>query len=50
MSESSDPFCIVSYYIRWATTSWTHSIMQNTMVGGIYAGKKNNEGAGNKTS
>ena len=23
--ESSDPFYIVSYYIKWATTSWTHS-------------------------
>jgi len=21
---SSDPFYIVSYYIKWATTSWTH--------------------------
>ena len=21
----SDPFYIVSYYIEWATTSWTHS-------------------------
>ena len=23
---NSDPFYIVSYYIRWVTTSWTHSI------------------------
>ena len=23
---SSDPFYIVSYYINWVTTSWTHSI------------------------
>ena len=23
--ESSDPFYIVSYYIKWVTTSWTHS-------------------------
>ena len=22
---SSDPFYIVSYYIKWVTTSWTHS-------------------------
>ena len=22
---SSDPFCIVTYYIKWVTTSWTHS-------------------------
>ena len=24
--SSSDPFYIVSYYIKWVTTSWTHSI------------------------
>ena len=24
-SGSSDPFYIVSYYIKWVTTSWTHS-------------------------
>ena len=23
---SSDPFYIVTYYIKWVTTSWTHSI------------------------
>ena len=23
---SSDPFYIVSYYIKWVTTSWTHGI------------------------
>ena len=23
--EGSDPFYIVSYYINWVTTSWTHS-------------------------
>ena len=23
--RSSDPFYIVSYYINWVTTSWTHS-------------------------
>ena len=23
--RSSDPFYIVSYYIKWVTTSWTHS-------------------------
>ena len=23
---SSDPFYIVSYYIKWVTTSWTHSM------------------------
>ena len=22
----SDPFCIVTYYIEWVTTSWTYSI------------------------
>ena len=24
--ESSDPFYIVTYYIKWATTSWTYCI------------------------
>ena len=23
--KSSDPFYIVSYYIKWVTTSWTYS-------------------------
>ena len=23
---SSDPFYVVTYYINWVTTSWTHSI------------------------
>ena len=23
--RSSDPFCIVTYYIIWVTTSWTYS-------------------------
>ena len=23
--KSSDPFYIVTYYIKWVTTSWTHS-------------------------
>ena len=25
-SRSSDPFYIVTQYIEWVTTSWTHSI------------------------
>ena len=25
--KSSDPFYIVSYYIKWVTTSWTHSTL-----------------------
>ena len=25
--RSSDPFYIVTYYIKWVTTSWTHSII-----------------------
>ena len=24
-SRSSYPFCIVTYFIKWATTSWTYS-------------------------
>ena len=26
--RSSDPFYIVTYYIKWVTTSWTHSRSQ----------------------
>ena len=26
---SSDPFYIVTYYIKWVTTSWTYSIYQD---------------------
>ena len=25
-SRSSDPFYVLTYYIQWVTTSWTHSI------------------------
>ena len=28
---SSDPFHIVSYYIKWVTTSWTYSTMETTL-------------------
>ena len=24
--RSSDPFYVVTYYIKWVTTSWTYSI------------------------
>ena len=27
-SRSSDPFHIVSYYMKWVTTSWTYSMYQ----------------------
>ena len=26
--KSSDPFYIVTYYINWVTTSWTHSMVK----------------------
>ena len=26
--RSSDPFYIVTYYIKWVTTSWTDGIVQ----------------------
>mgnify|MGYP001295737045 CR=1 FL=1 len=26
--RSSDPFYIVSYYIKWVTTSWTYSTLK----------------------
>ena len=28
---SSDLFYIVSYYIKWVTTSWTHSVMKENL-------------------
>ena len=28
--RSSNPFYIVSYYIKWVTTSWTHSISETS--------------------
>ena len=34
---SSDPFYIVTYYIKWVTTSWTYSRM-------VYNNNKNGEG------
>ena len=27
---SSDPFYIVTYYIKWVTTSWPHSTLGDT--------------------
>ena len=32
----SDPFFIVSYYIKWVTTSWTHSVLYEQVVVFIY--------------
>ena len=29
--RSGDPFYIVSYYIKWVTTSWTHSKKRNKL-------------------
>ena len=37
--RSSDPFYIASYYIKWVTTSWTHSIY---FIFLLEATKKNN--------
>ena len=28
---SSDPFYILTYYIKWVTTSWTHSILYDSI-------------------
>ena len=28
---SSDPFYIVSYYLKWVTTSWTHSLSEKSL-------------------
>ena len=34
--RSSDPFCIVTYYIKWVTTSWTHSTIAATPVQALH--------------
>ena len=41
--RSSDPFYIVSYYIKWVTASWTHSIMlaRGTWRGSIKVASSN---------
>ena len=31
--RSSDPFFIVSYYIKWITTSWTYSMDAHVILG-----------------
>ena len=33
--RSSDLFCIVTYYIKWFTTSWSHSIAMNAYFKGL---------------
>ena len=30
-SRSSDPFYVVTYYIKWVTTSWTYSRTSNNV-------------------
>jgi len=30
--HASDPFYIVNYYIKWVTTSWTHSIQKGGLI------------------
>ena len=37
----SDPFYTVTYYIKWVTTSWTHSI--NTTTNTSFPNTKYNE-------
>ena len=29
--RSSDPFYVVTYYIKWVTSSWTHSKLHHEM-------------------
>ena len=36
--KSSDPFYIVTYYIKWVTTSWTHSMYRFSSSIVLYAG------------
>ena len=33
---SSDPFYIVSYYIKWVTTSWTYRDIARLLVGILF--------------
>ena len=40
--RSNDPFYIVSYYIRWLTTSWTDGIVK-TMSNNFSNELRNNE-------
>ena len=30
--RSSDPFYVVTYYLKWVTTSWTYSINKEQRV------------------
>ena len=40
--RSSGPFYVVTYYIKWVTTSWTHSTLlyYNSKKPGYVRGKK----------
>ena len=33
--RSREPLCIVSYYIKWVTTSWTLSMLRNRVFRGL---------------
>ena len=33
---SSDPFCNVTYYMKWVTTSWTYSTKDGSSVHGAH--------------
>ena len=35
---SSDPFYIVTYYLKWVTTTWTHSMIKTDLDSNIYFG------------
>ena len=33
--RSSDPFYVVTYYVKWVTTSWTYSIIHDVFFYGL---------------
>ena len=39
--RSSDPFQIVTYYIKWVTTSWTDSILTVLQGQNVYKKRSN---------
>ena len=37
--RSSDPFYVVTYYIKWVTTSWTHSNIARIWTSSLLNGR-----------
>ena len=43
--RSSDPIYIVSYYLKWVTTSWTHSMYPCDLICNLSINIKNDNSA-----